>query len=132
MKRKYIDELGITYEKTPQGWNTGINDPRMDTWMKQRDTYGFDERETWGLTYAFELWLYERLLMYKEVNCIDTEFHKITYKGETITFGQALDRMIDGLRLSLQGESYDLTNEEHDKVEDVRHLFVLCYPHLWW
>ena len=86
MKRKFIDELGIKYRDTPQGWLSNDNDKRISQWQKQREEWGFDEREVWDLRYAFALWLYERLKVYDEENIIDTSFHKFKYNGETLTF----------------------------------------------
>jgi len=47
MLGKYLKDLGIQEDKTPQGWCP--NDDRQKFWDKDRETYGFDSRETWSL-----------------------------------------------------------------------------------
>jgi len=139
MTRKYIDDLGINYENTPQGWCSSdeIEEPwrqeRKECWKKEREVYGFDARETWGLDGTFKLWLYERLMMFDEVNCVDTSCHKYTYRGIELTFQDCIDRMLEGLKLDLQSE--DLFNKDADtqaKINDVVPIFALCFKSLWW
>jgi hypothetical protein len=131
MSRKYIDDLGIKLENTPQGWCP--NDFREENWTQERKVYGFDSRETWSLDYSFKLWLYERLSMYNEINCIDTSFHKFKYKDETLTQQQCIDRMLDGLRLDLTLSDYcEERKINQAKIDDVVQLFALCFHFLSW
>lgn len=130
MSRKYLNDIGVNLEDTPQGWLP--NDPRQEKWAKEREIYGFDERETWDLTYSFYLWLYERLSMYNEVNCINTSFHKFEFKGEVLTQQQCIDRMLEGLKIALTIDYYDQTEEQKKKVDDIVKLFALCFHTLWW
>jgi hypothetical protein len=134
-KRKYIDDLGIKYKDTPQGWCTETNDGRIDKWKKEREEYGFDSRETWAMEYNFKLWLYERLMMYNEINCVDTSCHKFEYKNQTITQQDCIDRILEGLKLDLTSKQYDESSEKeeiNEKIEDVLPLFNLCFHTLWW
>lgn len=129
--RKYINDLNIKYENTPQGWCHG--DIRGKDWKEERKIYGFDSRETWGLDYTFNLWLYERLSMYNDINIIDTSFHKFTYKDEEITFQNCIDRMLEGLKLDLTLDNFsDERNAVQDKIDDVVQIFALCFNALWW
>ena len=130
MLGKYLKDLGIKEDKTPQGWNK--DDSRQERWIKEREIYGFDEKETWSMDFTFKLWLYERLSMYNEVNCVDTSFHKYEFKGETITFQECIDRMLDGLKIELTTDEYRRTDEQKEKVEDIVNIFALCLPSLWW
>lgn len=131
MARKYIDDLGIKFEDTPQGWHKG--DKRQTEWKKQRDIYGFDERETWNLNDTFKFWLYERLCMFNGNNAIDTSYHKFEYKGETLTFQECIDRMLEGLKLDLTLPHYtDKREENEEKINDVVSIFALCFDKLWW
>lgn len=134
IKRKYIDELGIKYEDTPQGWNTDIGDSRFPEWEKQREEWGFDERETWNLTYAFELWLYERLKVYDEINIVDTrsDMHQFEYRGAILDFQDCIDRMLEGLKIKLTDDNWWKDKTKKEQVEDILPLFVLCYNCLWW
>ena len=130
MLGKYLKDLGIKEDKTPQGWNK--DDSRQEQWAKEREIYGFDEKETWSMDFTFKLWLYERLSMYNEVNCIDTSFHKYEFKGEINTFQECIDRMLDGLKIELTIDEYRRTEEQKEKVEDIVNIFALCLPSLWW
>ena len=66
MLGKYLKDLGILEDNTPQGWNK--DDSRQERWIKEREIYGFDEKETWSMDFTFKLWLYERLSMYNEMD----------------------------------------------------------------
>lgn len=133
MSRYYIDELGIDFEETPQGWNE--NDGRQEMWAKERKKYGFDERETWSLEYTMNLLLYERLCMYKEVACIDLNYHRFNYKGKELTQLECIDRMIEGLKLDLTLGDHDKKREDKEiseLIEDVYPIYALCKNALWW
>jgi hypothetical protein len=131
MARKYIDDLGIKRKDTPQGWGHG--DARQAQWREERKVYGFDERETWSLDLTFKLWLYERLMMYKEVNNVATSMVGLVYKGENITLQGAIDRMLEGIKLDLTVDEYSKERETvQDKIDDVLPLFLLSLRDLWW
>lgn len=49
--RKYLDDIGVT--QRPDTWNE--DDVRQEQWVKEREEYGFDERETWALNFSFYL-----------------------------------------------------------------------------
>jgi len=42
MLGKYLKDLGILEDNTPQGWNK--DDSRQERWIKEREIYGFDEK----------------------------------------------------------------------------------------
>lgn len=134
-KRHYIDNLGIKLEETPQGWNKG--DSRQDLWKKEREKFGFDERDTWDLHYTIDLLLYERLCMYKEKaeNFIDLTFNKFEYENEILTKEECLNRMIEGLRLELTLDEYDEKREDpkvNKLISDVYKIYAVCKHALWW
>lgn len=126
MKRKYLDDIGIEHKDTPQGWE---DTPKL---RKQRKIYGFDARETYSLDYTFEIWLYERLMMYNEVNIVDTKAVLIDIGEKRITLQECIDMMLDGLRNSLSKEYYRLTDEKKAKADSVVKIFAACYRALWW
>jgi len=130
MLGKYLKDLGILEDNTPQGWNK--DDSRQERWIKEREIYGFDEKETWSMDFTFKLWLYKRLSMYNEINGVDTSFHKYEFKGKTITFQECIDRMLDGLKIELTTDEYRRTDDQKEKVEDIVNIFALCLPSLWW
>jgi len=132
MGRKYIDDLGIKLENTPQGWNE--NDPRQEEWAEDRKVYGFDERETWSLDFSLALWFYERLSMYNEIteDKIVKTYHTFEYKGETLTQQDCIDRMLDNLKYYLTENEYDNAELYWAKAEEIYELLALCHNVLWW
>lgn len=74
--KKKIDKTCLF--NTKQKDNTG----RQEMFMKQRKKYGFDERETWSLSYTSILWLYCHLKRYRDWGSIvymDSENPMITH-----------------------------------------------------
>lgn len=133
--RYYIDELGIKFKDTPQGWCQ--NDSRQDCWDKEKDIYGFDQKETWCLYHTMDLLLYERLCMFKKYasETIDLSFHKFKYKEEELTQGECIDRIIEGLKLELTLDEFDEKRKDEnikELIADVYPLYSLCKYSLWW
>ncbi len=81
-KCKYFDDLGLK----PEEYGTNFvadDDKRAPRFAKQRELYGFDERETWALNITFIEWIYSRCMMYLEtaseiVNITDGEMYEAT------------------------------------------------------
>lgn len=131
VKHKYLDELGVAPEFrmdccTPAG------DEREVQWAQERKEFGFDSRETWALELSFYCWLYERLKMFLDVNCIDLTFHKFEYEGEELTQQECIDRMLEGLKIALFKEDYHQTDEERKKVSDIAKIWAIVLPAMWW
>ncbi len=131
MNRKYLDDLGVPQDCRPDGWNEG--DERQGQWAKEREIYGFDERETWSLDYSFYLWLYERLKMYLEKGGSD-DLHTYKIGKEKLTQQECIDRMIDGCIIRIKDDRYygGLTKEEKKKVDDVLKIWAVVCPAMWW
>ena len=136
MKRKYLEDLGIEIGNTPYCWRSDNDDKRQVMWKKEREKYGFDSRETWSLDYTFYLWLYERLMMFNELNVVDTEFHKFEYNGEALSMQDCIDKILNGLKYALTHEKDFYPNipvgEYDEKTKDILPLFSLIFNHLWW
>lgn len=129
MRRKYLEDINIV-EEPPTLWC--LNDERQKTqWEKEREEYGFDEREIWDLHYTFYCWLYERLKMYIERACVDLEDDTFKYKGETLTQKQCIDKMLEGLELALTKQEDNLTMEELCKIDDIPHIWALILSYMW-
>ena len=126
MKRKYLDDLGIT--NRPDLWNQ--TDERQKNWTKEREEYGFDERDTWSMSLTFECWLYEHLMMYKESTNINLDFHKFEYKGKTYTQGEMIDKMIELLETSLKSSNSSL--DEVDTIREIAQMWAVVLPAMWW
>lgn len=128
-KCKYFDDLGL--DITNYGTNfMPDDDGRAEEWAKDREEYGFDRRETWNLDNTFIEWIYSRVMMFKERNCIDLNFHRVKYKGTMITQGEAIDKI-----LSLSKEY--LLNRGNDDVRyensmEICDLWKEVLPFMWW
>ena len=106
---------------------------RLNGFAKERRKYGFDSRETWSLDSTFYIWLYERLMMFKEKasKVVDLTFHKFEYKGETLTQIECIDRMIEGCKLFI--EDPDTQDEEkRKKINSVCEIWAIVIPAMWW
>ena len=126
MAHKYIKEI-TKLEKTPYGWseNTG----RDSKWREEREIYGFDERETWSLDITFYHWLYERLMMFKEVNCIDLDFHKFNVNGVELTQGECIDLMINNCEKLIRSNGID---DMFDLKNETLEIWKECIHYMWW
>ena len=121
MGRKYLDDIGVTKEC----YMFSTDDPRQPIWDKEKEEYGFDARETWALDFTFYCWLYERLKMFLNVNCINLEFHKFEYEGEELTQQECIDRMLKGCEVFFKNDN-DWTSPEEDQkmINDVAKMPV--------
>lgn len=128
--RKYLEDIGILPENMPENWNE--LDGRHEEWVKERTVYGFDERDTWDLGYTLELFLYERLKMYNEVNCIDTKSHCFSYHAQLLTLQDCIDRMLEGLAIKLTDGNFHKDPDKCKKVDSIYEILALCVDFLWW
>lgn len=127
-KRKYLDDIG--YNDRPDTWNK--DDKRQKIWRKQRKKYGFDNREVWNMDLAFYLWLYERLMRYKEITPVDLKFHKFDFEGKTYTQGELIDEMVKRLRFYLS-DKYNQYNDEHfEYVNKVQYMWAEILHSMWY
>lgn len=127
--RKYLDDIGV--KDRPDTWCED-GDERQERWKKQREMYGFDDRETWNLDFVFYLWLYERLKMFLDVTVIDLDFHRFEYNGKEYTQRQMIDMMIERLEFCFSKE-YNSFNAEHvDYVLEIGKIWATVLPAMWW
>jgi hypothetical protein len=127
---KYLTNAKVKESEMP--WNWRPDDKRQEKWKKEREEYGFDERETWSLDYTFRLWFYERLKMYNDINKIDTNYHNFEYKKETYTLQQCIDFILSTFEETFKDDMWDFKKEIKDKVFKAYALISLIMPWLWW
>ena len=129
MARKYLNDIGINDD-----FMELAHDKRLERWDKEIEEYGFAEYETWCLDFHFYCWLYERLKMYLEVNCIDLNYHKFNYEGKEYTQVELINKMLHGCELALFEECKHkrLTEDEKKAVNDVRWIWATVMPAMWW
>lgn len=133
LNHKYLTDIGIKLSQTPYGFCP--NDSREKYWQHERNTYGFDERECWGVRDTFFYWLYERLMKYNEDNCINTSFHKFNIKGVEMTQQECIDKMIYLCKKYITKSGYMPWKEEDKLYEEVTEVFDIlkeCIWCLWW
>jgi len=129
MISKYLSDIGIKEENLP--WNSNPDDSRQEEWIKEKEEYGFDERDTWSLDYTIALLIYPRLKMYNEINCIDTSSHKFEFENNKYTEQECIDKILEGLKLYLT-KNFDLTKEKDKKIQDSMILLGIIWRSLWW
>ncbi len=135
-RNKYLDDLGLDF------FEYGVNWTRKETkkkwrraWRKQRETYGFDDRETYDMTRIFGEWLYSHLMMYrwKASKVIDLTYHKIEFEGNTYTQIEALDRMIEWTEFYLRNrDDPDRYDESLESLQRATRLWEPFLAHAWW
>ena len=133
-RHKYFSDIENKECEHPSTWGAK-DDSRSQIWYQERRKYGFDSRETWSLNTTFYIWLYERLMMYKEKanEIVDLTWHKFEYKGETLTQIECIDRMIEGCKIYIQNSyDYEIDKEKLEKVKEVAEIWALVLPVMWW
>lgn len=125
---KYLDDLDIPIDEYGTNFMSD-DDHRAESWSKEREEYGFDNRETWNLDRIFIEWIYTRVMMYREHSIVNTDFHKITYKDNKITQGQAIDKILELAKQSLLSNDEELFYENSREICD---LWKEVLPYMWW
>lgn len=121
---KYLIDLGIKEEDVPSSWHP--DDERQEQWKKEREIYGFDEKDIWNLDYTFALWIYPRLKMYQKYNC---GFPSNMTKD---SWNNILQEMIDGFEAYLLDDLYPKKEDTCEKFNKSMKLFSENIGDLWW
>ena len=130
MKRKYLDQANIPNESRPDKW--WGNASHKKKWKKQREKYGFDQRETYSMDTTFYCWLLEHLMMYKDVNDVNLDECQIQYNDQELTLSECIDRMIEGCRIALTNREYGYYSDLKAKVDDVIKIWAVTIHAIWW
>jgi hypothetical protein len=130
MARKYLNDLGIN----DNFMKLDPKDSRWTRWNREIEEYGFPDYETWCLDIYFYCWLYERLKMFLEVNCIDLNVHKFNFENKEYTQKELIDKMLHGCELALSEafENKKLTEDEEKSVCDIPWIWATVMPAMWW
>lgn len=130
---KYLIDIGITGEDMPCNWHIDTEE-RNEYFRKQRDKHGFDERDTWSLKCTLALFLYPRLKMYDEVtdDIINKSFYKFSLRDKVYSFQECINMVLEGLRLFLIKDDFDMTENEIEKVKDAMEVLGKIWLYLWW
>lgn len=133
---KYLEDANISLDNIPSHY-TSQSDSREEKWEKEREKYGFDERETWNLNDYFFVWFFERLSMYNEVNNVDTnsDYEKLE---NGMTFQECINELLDLSKFIIrfdiaEYEELKAANKEYtEKYNRFMELFPFILPSLWW
>lgn len=128
-QHKYLEEV-IKREDVVQNWLPG--DEREKRWQKQRDEYGFDDRETWSLDTTFFQWLYERLRMFRDIGgeVVDLNFHSFEVDGSKLTQLEIIDKMISNCEQIIKN---GIPDDETARLEqETARLWSIVVPAMWW
>lgn len=126
-KCKYLDDLGLSIDKYGTNF-VPDDDSRNEKWKKEREEYGFDERETWSLYKTFIEWIYTRLKMYKE-NCVYTNYPKFKYNGEEYRLEQMMDRILC-LASDVLLKKVDY-NKQYEYMREICDIWKEILPYMW-
>ena len=110
------------------------NDRRQSQWAAERQTYGFDERETWNLYETFYAWLYEHLKMYKERagKVVDLEYHTFEYEGKTYTQLELIDQICEIIEYYFSPDFDDWDEHDYEYVSNIEKMWAVVMPAMWW
>ena len=131
-RNKYLDDLGIPI--TEYGTNfIGDNDERNKEWEKEREEYGFDNRETWCLDRILAEWMYSRFMMYKEVTIVNLDYHKYNIDGKEWTQRECIDKIIENTKFYLCNETYAPDSTEvYEKLSEAIKIMSKVIFDMWW
>lgn len=129
-KCKYLDDLNIPTHEYGTNFVSDYHDRRAGSWFKEREEYGFDNRETWNLNRIFIEWIYTRVMMYKECCILDLNYHKIAYKDLELTQGEIIDRILELAKEIL----LDINNDNlfYNNSREICDLWKEILPYMWW
>ena len=113
MSHKYLENI-LPKGKTPYDFECD-DEIRNQKWEKEREQYGFDERETWNLDFTFFCWLYERLRKYKEVSPVDLTHKIVKVNNEEKNLEEWVNLMISNSKDLILANIY---SEENVKLAE--------------
>lgn len=138
---KYLDEIGYK----PFWENPEEDGPKFE---KEREEYGFDQRETWELDETFAAWAYARLRMLMDkATFIDWDSEESMIDIPTADDRWKIDYIFtmkvtlkDAIDLMLELFEFFLLNKYDIEKEDLafKHLYYaaaiwgVVLPALWW
>ena len=136
MAHKYLDDIGVTKDKNLWWFDDDQypNDARIERWKKEREVYGFDNRETWDLQTTFYLWLYERLMSYVDFasSVVNLSYHTFEYHGQKYTQIELINMMLEKLRFFFSPEFEDFNEEHIENARDIAYIWAIVLPSMWW
>ena len=101
-------------------------DERLEDFVKDRETEGFDESETWNLSTTIAKFVLPRLKCFRE--CHFDHPYGITFDE----WNEILDKMIYAMNYAANEHNTTEENIAFSKVKEGLELFGKYFLHLWW
>jgi hypothetical protein len=137
-RNKYLEDLGLRPEDYGVNFSPK-NDKRRKKWAKQKEKFGFDERETWSLDHYFAEWLYSHCRMYlKEAGkVIDLEEEdKYEIDGKKYNQKEAIEKILELLEFYLTNinhyKSIEKEAEAKDALKEASGIWSEIILDMWW
>lgn len=127
-KRKYLDDL--SYE-TLEEQTSDAKRKTKKRWEKEREKYGFDERDTWNLDTTMVELLYERIMMFMAVNNVNLDFHTIEVNGKSDTLHNWLIKLIQLCTSYLTCEEFESV-ESFQMTKEIWTIWSGVDTYVWW
>lgn len=99
MNRKYLRDIGLNEENWPETIYTKAGsdpDKRADKYHAYQEKYGVNPADTWNLDTTVLMWLYERLIEYKERagKVVNLNYHIFEINGQEKAQTEWIDELI--------------------------------------
>ena len=140
---KYLNAIGISSTDSCVFNSCDSKDSRQKQFKKERKKHSFDSRETWSLDYTLATWLYEHLMVFKDIaseeiaQCkFEIEKIKISDDGDisskTVTVDglQAVELACEYLQESLTCSFTDSRRIDYEQAALA--IVSELLPVLWW
>lgn len=129
---KYLKDIGVKEDEMSQNWLP--DEKRQVKWEKQRQKYGFDEREIWSLDITYCMWLYERLMMFKDINKLENTT-KNKYGKYKYTEYECVCFILECLKAYIKAKPYligqKINNKIYKNMRKAHKLLGHILPILW-
>lgn len=144
MAHMYLEQIGVESDDPCVPNTEQVDEKRDGLFKEQRDTLGFDERETWSIDFTLAAWVYERFMWYLEKAPIDTTFYQVeaTYAkmGDDGSYHQVRRTVSQkkAIKLVCKYMRYYLLHQDDDCVRaNARYEAALVtmsqlMPLMWW
>ena len=144
MAHMYLEQIGIESDDPCVPNTDQVDEKRNDRFKEQRETLGFDERETWSIDFTLAAWVYERFMWYLENAPIDTTFYQVeatyaemsddgTYHQvrRTVSQKEAIELVCEYMRHYLRHQ-YDDVAQTNAQYEAAFVTMSQLMPLMWW
>ena len=134
-RSKYLEDLGLKPFEYGINWTIDNKKKDLKRWKKQREKYGFDEREAYEVYSIFAEWLYCHLKMYckKVSKAIDLDYQTVEFEGNTYTENEAIGRILKWTEYFLKNhDDLEKRDKSLKKLQKASRLWSELILYAWW